>query len=285
VITVFDYTDYRKYLEDYYQEKKRTEPEFSYQHLAEKAGFNNRGFIYLIVKGKRSISKTNCFKISQALEHNKYEAEYFENCVAFNQAKGLKEKNHFFERLCSIKEWGKGYTRMQRITRAQFEFYATWYHSAVRSIIDMYPFKDDYRWLAQMVTPSITATQARHSVQLLEKLGMIQKQDDGTYALTEKNITTGPEVTALAVQNFHIKCTDLAKRAIQTVPNDERNITGLTMGISPQAYDKLCTEIRAFQDRIAEIVDRDTGSDRVYQMNFHLFPLSSNTTPTQEAEK
>jgi uncharacterized protein (TIGR02147 family) len=274
MINVFDYTDYRKYLEDYYEEKKASNPAFSYQQMTEKAGFNNRGFIYLLVKGQRSISKSNCFKLSQALNHDRYEEEYFENLVAFNQAKGMKEQNHFFGKLRTLKARGKGFTEMQLVTQAQYEFYSTWYHSAVRSVIDMYPFKGDYKWLARMITPVITAKQARNSVELLKTLGFITRRKNGTYALTEKNITTGKEVVGLAVQKFHVECADLAKRAIQSLPKSERHITGLTIGMSKSTYEKICEEILRFQDRIAEMVVNDDNADTAYQFNFHLYPIS-----------
>jgi hypothetical protein len=37
---------------------------------------------------------------------NRYETEYFENLVAFNEAIALKERNHFYERLSTIKANG-----------------------------------------------------------------------------------------------------------------------------------------------------------------------------------
>ena len=92
MISVFDYTDYRRYLEDWYTEKKKENGSFSYQLMAERAGFANRGFVYLLVKGKRSISRDNCLKLSHALGHDRYEEQYFENLVAFNHAKGMKEQ-------------------------------------------------------------------------------------------------------------------------------------------------------------------------------------------------
>ncbi len=137
MVNIFDYTDFKKYLADYYEEKKSKNPNFSYQYLADKAGFKNRGFIYNIINGNKNVSKSNCFKISYALEHNKYEAEYFENLVAFYQAKNLKEINYFFDKINQIKNRGKGYTKTQLIRQDQYEFYSKWYHSAIRSIIDM----------------------------------------------------------------------------------------------------------------------------------------------------
>jgi uncharacterized protein (TIGR02147 family) len=42
-LRVFDYTDYRKYLSDYYDEQKKKTPSFSYRFFAKKAGYNSSG--------------------------------------------------------------------------------------------------------------------------------------------------------------------------------------------------------------------------------------------------
>jgi uncharacterized protein (TIGR02147 family) len=82
MINIFDYTDYRKFLEDYYLERKTQRPTFSYQFLAKKAGFTNKGFVYNLINGKRSLSKSNLFKMREALGLNKYEADYFGNILS-----------------------------------------------------------------------------------------------------------------------------------------------------------------------------------------------------------
>ncbi len=276
MINVFDYTDYRKFLEDYYEERKAANPSFSYQVLAQKAGFTNKGFVYNLVKGKRGLSKSNFFKMREALGLNKYEAEYFENLVSFNRAKGLKEEKHYFERMSSLKSRGKAKSEMQVIRKDQYDFYSTWHHSAVRSIIDMYDFKDDFKWLARMISPPITAKQAKHSVALLYKLGLIERERNGIYKVKEKNITTGTDVMGLAIQNFHKECAALSQNAIQNLPKEQRSISGLTMGISRPVYLKICEEILQFQNRIADLVSADKDADKVYQLNFHMFPISKS---------
>jgi uncharacterized protein (TIGR02147 family) len=274
MISVFDYSDFRKYLDEYYAEKKAENGSFSYQYLARKAGISNRGFAYNLVKGNKNLSPANCHKISEALRHNRYEADYFESLVAFNQAQEVREKNHYFEKLCRIKSRGKGFSRTQIINKNQYEFYSRWYHSAVRSLIGMYRFKNDFKWLARMVTPSITVKQAKKSVALLQDLGMIVRQKNGIYALADTSITTGKEAVGLAVQNFHDECADLAKNAIHKVASDNRNLTGLTLGISKDSYERICKEIAQFQEEIMNIANGDEEADRVYQLNFHLFPMS-----------
>ncbi|MBN1577981.1 MAG: TIGR02147 family protein [Chitinispirillaceae bacterium] len=269
MVIIFDYLDYKKYLEDYYREKKDANPAFSYQALAQKAGFRNKGFIYNLINGKRSISRQNCVKVSRALGHSRTEAEYFENLLAFNHAAGLQKKNYFFERMSQIKKRGAGFTKAQLIRQDQYEFYLHWYHSAVRSLIDIHEFSDDYQWLARMVAPAITVRQARQSVELLEKLGMIAKGRNGVYRLIDKSITTGREVVGIALQNLHLNFTDLAKKAITEMPRETRYITGLTLGISRKAYDRICEETRRFQQVIM------IGSRKIRSS-----PLSRETTPS-----
>lgn len=274
MINIFNYTDFKKYLSDYYEATKAEKPNFSYQSLANKAGFQNKGFVYNIINGNKTLSKSNVFKLSQALGHNRFETEYFETLVTFNQAKDLNERNFYFDKLNHLQNKGKKKSEAQVLRQDQYEFYSKWYHVMIRSIIDMYEFSDDFKWLAKMVYPPISSKQAKQSVTLLEKLGLIEKQKNGIFKVTEKSLTTGNKVLSLAVQNFHVECTDLAKKALQKTPAKNRNITGLTLGISEQTYYHICEEIQQFQQNIMNLANSDEQADRVYQFNFHLFPTS-----------
>jgi uncharacterized protein (TIGR02147 family) len=67
---------------------------------------------------------------------------------------------------------------------------------------------------------------------------------------------------------------DLGKRALRTVPSAERDISVLTMTLSPDAFRMVKSEIQAFRKRIAKIAVDDANPDRVFQMNMQLFPVS-----------
>lgn len=279
---VFMYTDYRKYLADWFEEKKKAQPAFSYASFAQKAGFSDRGFLHNVIHGKRDLTKESLVKVSQAIGHLKAEGEYFENLVFFNKASDFKDRTYFYEKLNGVKGTEKAAVKAQQTRKDQYEFYSQWYHSAIRSLVDMYPFKDDYRWLAKNVFPPIASRQAKKSVQLLEKLGLIRKQKDRSYKLTSKSITTGNEIVSLAAQNFHKEATDLAKNALYNLPGTKRNITGLTLGISEKTYHKICEEIQQFRSKIVQIAEQDEEADRTYQLNFHLFPITNTDIKRKE---
>jgi uncharacterized protein (TIGR02147 family) len=272
---VFEYYDYRKYLADCYKEKKALSSGFSYTVFSKMAKFANKGFIHNVIHGTKNLSKQSVYKLSRALRHTKSEAEYFENLVFFNQATEREERNHFYENLVSVRSRNPRAVARLRLTREQYEYYSEWYHSAVRSIIGMIRFTGDYAQLAQAVYPAILPKQAKKSVALLVKLGLIRKGKNGVYELTQSHITTGEEILDLAVLNFHRKATELAGGAMDKLPKDERNITGITLGTSGKAYNEICEAGREFRQRVVDIVDADKEkTDRVYRLNIHLFPMS-----------
>ena len=96
---VFEYTDYRKFLKDYYEDNKGKKPYFSYRYLSKKAGINASAFFKYVIEGKRGLTKTSIMKTVQAVGFSEDEAQYFENLVYFNQARTLKEKDAFFKNL------------------------------------------------------------------------------------------------------------------------------------------------------------------------------------------
>nr|AEI30281.1 hypothetical protein LDC_03685 [uncultured microorganism] len=279
---LFEYTDYRKYLTDYYNEKKAKNHSFSYNCLSMKAGLKSKGTLHEAIHGKRNLSKQSVIKLSQAIGHNRKECEYFENLVFFNQEKGLKERSYFHERMEEIKPQDKATKDVLQLRKDQYEFYSKWYHSAIRSLIDMYPFKDDYAWLAKNVYPSITTKQAKKSIELLDRLGLIEKQKNGSYKLTSQSISSGEDITSLAALNFHKEAAQLAQNALDQLPSGKRNISGLTLGLSEKTYNKICDEIQSFRSKVVKMVEADHEADRTYHLNFHFFPVTNTDIKNKE---
>jgi uncharacterized protein (TIGR02147 family) len=274
MVNIFEFTDYKEYLQHFFSEKKRENPRFSYQMLARAMGFNNRGFIYNIVQGSKRISKSHCYKISKALGHSKNETEYFENIVSYDQAKNNEERMFYRERALLIRSI-KG-SDAKLISQDQYEFYSTWYHSAVRSIIGMHQFRGEFVQLAKKLNPAITAAQAKKSVQLLERLGLVVRGNDGIYRLTGKSIRIGADISPTAKTNFHAECTELAKKAIIREAPESRTAISLTLGMSRSTYEIVRNETERFKSRVIELAAGDEQADTVYQYQLVLFPLSND---------
>jgi uncharacterized protein (TIGR02147 family) len=64
--------------------------------------------------------------------------------------------------------------------------------------------------------------------------------------------------------------------AIEEFPTTERDIQTLTVGVSNNGYKMIKQEMQEFLSRIVRIVDDDKNADRVYNVNVHCFPMSTD---------
>jgi uncharacterized protein (TIGR02147 family) len=271
---IFEFTDYRQYIKAYYEAQKELNPHFSFQVFCNNAGFPNKGFVHNVIYGVKNLSRLSAMKFSQGMRLTKSEAEFFESLVFFNQAKNVKEKNHYFEKLSSVKPMTPEASIAKKVVDHQFSFYSTWYGSAIRSMIDMFPEKsDDFTWIGSNLHPRLSPVLVRKTVKTMLALGLLERIN-GRLKVKEKTITTGREAKNLAVAQFHMEMMRLAQRALADLPSEKRHMTGLTLGISHKAYLQICEDIFALQEKILRCAETDEGSDSVYQLNFQLFPLS-----------
>jgi uncharacterized protein (TIGR02147 family) len=270
MIDIFEYIDYRKLLKDLYEEKKKEFPFFSYRYIAQKVGFNSAGFFINIVQRKRNISSESIFKFAQVFKFKAVETEYFEMLVMFDQAKTHDQKKYYFEKILASKK------SKIKVTDAQhYEFYSKWYYTAVREVLNFYEFDGDYGLLAKKLSPAITPAEAKKAVTLLETMGFIKKNERGFYQLVDANITTGYDAKSLAINNFLISTTELARQAIDRYPREQRSMSTISFSCSADGYSQIDERLKRIRLEIAEIVRADKNIDRAYHINFHVFPLSN----------
>jgi len=269
---IYNYIDYRQYLADYYQEKKETTRHFSYRYFAQRANIKSPAFLKDVILGKRNLTSDVTEKCIVALNLNKKEGRFFRHLVLFNQAKSASEKQDAYSVMLSMMHSVNEY----QLTKKQCVYFEKWYYSVIRELVCIHDFKDNFNLLAQSVRPSITTAEARKAVAQLCDLSLIIKQADNTYKQQDLAITSDDPMVALARRSLNSEMLMLAKNANETISVSERNISGITMGISLACYDVLLAEMAAFKERIKAIVNQDTASTHVYQLNMQLFPLSTD---------
>ncbi len=278
---IFKYIDYRKFLADYYDEKKKTTRHFSYRYFAQKAGFKSPNFLKQVIEGDRNLTRPMVERFLKALKFCKKESVFFRNLVLFNQSKTASEKQEHYSILVAMMD----YVSEQRLNGDQFDYYKKWYTSVIRELICLFNFRDDYRLLAHTVKPKIKLSEAREAVQLLLRLKMIKKQTDGSCKQVDSAITSGTDMISLARRDLNRTMISLAAESLGQFAVEERNVSSITMGISKPCYEVLLAELAAFKERVVSIVNKDTESSRVYQFNFQLFPLSDDTRNINHQEK
>jgi uncharacterized protein (TIGR02147 family) len=268
---IFEYNDYRALLKALYEENKKEKPFFSYRYIAQKCGFSSAGYFTNIIAGKRNISADLIFKFAELFKLNKRETGYFEALVLYNQAGQHQRKRYYFEKLLSMKK-----SKIGEIAADQYEYFNKWYYVAIRELLNYYPFRGDFHTLAKQLNPPVSPAEAKKAVELLLRLELIRKTDDGAFELTEKTISTGSSIPLVAIHNFAAAMLDLAKESIDRVPRDKRSISTLTLSLSKEMFDIVNEKFAEFRREVLQTIKHDPDRvDRVYQFNFQIFPLTN----------
>ncbi len=272
-MNIFEYQNYRLYLKDFYEEQKSIHKGFSYRSFSAKAGINASAFLYYIIQGKRNLTQSSILKISQAIGHSKEESEYFENLVYFNQAQTITEKTLYYNNVLSVRKP----LEINKIGKEQYEYYATWFNSVIRELITFYPFSGNYAKLAEFISPPITPKQAQQSVELLEKLGFIERDTDGLYHQTSSIIAVHPKpIDSYIITKFQ---QEMLKKALESYDRfDVHNVLGAstTFSISKATFELMKSRIREFRRELAALANIDTAPDQVFQLTVNFFPVSGS---------
>ena len=272
--SVYEYTNYRLFLKDFYEERKEREG-FTYRDFSKLTGMNSTSWLLHLIKGSKNLSAESVLRVAKALKLNKAETEYFEMMVPFTQARTNGVKDHYYQRMLGLKRKLK----IAKIGEEQYDYYTKWYHPVIRSMVSKVDFGEDYALLARCLTPAIPAREAKKSVRLLEKLGLIAHGKDGKWAQSSAIISTGDEVASLSVINYHKQVSRLAEGAHDLSTREERDISALTLGVGEEDFIRIKTRIQAFRKEIMDIAMAAESPDRVYQLNFQLFPVAKAVKP------
>jgi len=271
MVDIFDYSDYRKFIKDLQQTKSALSAAFSYRYFAQKANINSSSFYPQIVKGKRNLTKNTIMKTCVAFRLNDREAEYFENLVFFNQAKTIKEKNHYFEKLVELQKL----RNVKKIKEEQYGYFSEWYHCIIREIVTYVDFKEDFGALGKMLNPPVTAKQARDSVRLLLRLGFLKKADD-RYAQTEPLLASdsGTDFKVHQIMNFQIQMLKMAIESYDRWEPDKRLTSATTFSISEKSYHQFVEILRDCRARLMKLTFADDSPEQVYMLSMNLFPMT-----------
>jgi uncharacterized protein (TIGR02147 family) len=158
---------------------------------------------------------------------------------------------------------------------AQLEFFTEWFHSAIYELSFTGTFSDDPKALAATLTPRIRPEQARKSLELLERLGLLSRDaDSGQYKPTHSRISTGDEIASLAITRYHQKMIELGKESLTAIHAQARDISSVSIAIPSSLLPEVKKEISLFRKKLLNMAEQARNADVVYQTNIQLFPLS-----------
>ena len=266
---IVEYTDFRKFMLDFYEEQKLHHG-FTWREFSKKAGFSSSSYMKVVCDGKSKLSRIGVERAGEAMGLVGFEMDYFRAMVKFGQESSDAKKNVALAEMLAIAKEHK----VRVIESDLFDFYESWKNPVLRELAPMMPGATPGE-MAKKCLPKVSAEEVRETLAFLTKNGFLKKKSDDTFEQAEKSITGSPEATRLAIRGMHYKMACLAGNALN-LPKEERNFTGVTMGVSKNSYERIVKELDECRRKIIAIAAEDENIDQVYRLNLQLFPLTKN---------
>ncbi|NLO24313.1 MAG: TIGR02147 family protein [Fibrobacter sp.] len=266
---ILQYTNYRVFLRDYYDFKKKTSPAFSLRFFANKAGLSSHAHLKLAIDGKRNITKNTVVKLITGLQLDTKRAEYFECLVFFNQAKTDKERQIYYSQLlkCSPK------SKLSLLEKTQFRIFKEWYHSVILEMLSLKDFKTSPQWISKKIIGNLSPNEIKESLHLLQDLDLLVKTANG-YRPKEQFLTTDDEVQNILVKQYHQQMLNLAKSSLETLSASERDFSAVSFAIKRKDFPSLKKHIQLMRKELLDFSTEVGEADDVVQVNIQLFPLT-----------
>lgn len=276
---ITEYQDYREYMRDFYAERKRSSY-FTWRKFASLAGFASPAYLKLVSDGKTSLSKPGIAKAARAMGLEGFDYTYFTLLVKFGNAKNDSEKESALRELEREAQMNK----IRVVDADAFRYYENPAYPIIRELAPLMP-NASFGEIASKVKHEITVAQVRDILQFLVKADLLKKNDDGTYEQTQKAVKGSKETIPLVIRTMNRKMSELAVQSIAKDSVEERNFSGITMGINKSVYDRITKEIDIFRKKIIDIANECRDIDQVYQMNLQVFPLTDKATTSDKRRR
>lgn len=266
---IVEYSDFRQYMLDYYEERKRRSV-FSWREFSKIAGFSSSSYMKVVCDGKSKLSRIGVERTGAAMGLVGFEMEYFRAMVEFGQASTEEKKKAAYENMLAIAKVHK----VRVLEGDLFEFYDSWQNPVVRELAPLMPGATPGE-IAKKCYPEISAAEVQQSLNFLTKAGLLKKAGDSSFVQAETSITGTPDATRLALRGMHRQMSKLATPALD-LPVEQRNFSGVTMGVSRESYERIVKVLDECRRQIIAIAADDKNIDQVYRLNLQLFPLTKN---------
>ena len=265
---IFEYTDYREWIRDAFDDFKQRKTVISWRYMAMKLGADP-GNLLRVSQGKIHLTLSLVKPMAEFFELNEKETAYWTELVCFGRAKTDAEALNHYEKMQVLKG-----IPLKRLAKKELEFYRHWYCNAIRSIIGICKFKDDYEGLAESCTPPISVEEAKSAVKLLYDLNMISRDRDGFWKVNDTFVSTGGNWRSEAVRTFQKETVRLAGESLERHAPPLRDISTVTMTFKMDEIALIREKIKEFRSELLRMSQEGSGDDTVFQLNVQLFPIA-----------
>ncbi len=275
---LFDYDDYRRFLQDYFDEQKKLRAVFSHRFFAAKAGFSSSSYCLNVIRGRFNLTEKSIAKMTKAMGLNNSQSRYFAALVEYNQAKRIEERENAWEEIVQIRSKNE----FVHVSRDQKDFFSKWYYPVLRELVCHPDFDGDMRRLSRTIVPNVSTEEARSAVRNLERWKLIEKDLDGKFHCTSLMLDA-KNVSPMDLRQIRREYVQQAIGSVESKKPNERFAAFTTLAMSEKSYDYAVKVLEEARQKIMAKASDDPSVEKIYEMMIVAYPMSERLG--KESEK
>lgn len=269
---IFEYTSYRKYLQDYFDYKKGMEYGYSYRFFSRKAGFSSASVLPSILSGSRNLGVKSIPKFVNALDLGEAEAAYFAILVRMNNEKNSDKAKQFHDQLLKICP-----KKNKKILSDEHNQYLShWIFPVLEELVRFSDFREDPAWIkSKLFDAHVSQQEITEALSYLRKVGLVRRDADGRYTATGKIITIPSKQRNISIRRMHRILMEQAKILHEKLDQEDREYRSITLQVPKSQLEEVKKKIIEFKDSLldsfSEAKDHSSEEATVAQVNIQFF--------------
>lgn len=267
--SVFEYVDYRHFLQDFFEARKSENHQYSYREFAESLQIDTSN-LHKILHSKAHLP-ARCLPFATSyLGLVGRSTEYFMLLVNSAKERRHSARMEILEHATALRE-----VACRPIDEHLLErYFGDWWVVAIRSLLEVVDGRASPQDLSRRLVPQVDPADVSQALEALLALGMVRKAASDRLVPADAHITTSKEIRTRAVKHYQERIFSLASESVQRFDASERDISTITMSIDAEAFSRIQDVLKECRRQIQIEVDDAKKPDRVMQLCMAFFPLA-----------
>ncbi len=154
----------------------------------------------------------------------------------------------------------------------EFRFLSNWIPFAILELAKVKEFQPERDWMAKRL--GVHPEEVTDALVTLERMGYIEKIDNGILVKKPTNTWSNTKQTSLARKNLQKRYAEMSVEAIDKYSFDEREHGSLTVAISKSKLPIIKDMMKKFRQELGQVLQAEGELEEVYQITMAAFPIS-----------
>jgi transcriptional regulator with XRE-family HTH domain len=165
----------------------------------------------------------------------------------------------------------------------RFQLISDWYHFAILELSSVQGILLNLKSVSACL--GISIHEAKVALERLQRLGLLNQQNELNPATVRNFSTLGPKFASEANRNQQRQILQMAIRALDEIPFEQRDQSSVTLAIPRSRLNEAKAKITAFRREFSRDLQRPGERDSVYHLSISFYPVSVSQVTVSHSKK